>query len=120
MAEGLMNHFLGQRYKAYSAGTQATAVKPLAIEALKRIGIDISAHRSKTVEDLAGISIDIVVTVCDEGAEACPFVQGAKEYLHWSLADPSHVEGTEEVRLAAFERTRDEIKKHILETFRDK
>jgi arsenate reductase len=119
IAEGLMNHFFGDRYKAYSAGTEATFVKPLAIEALRRVGVDISGHYSKTVEALAGVAIETVVTVCAEGAEACPFVPGAKEYIHWSLKDPSSVVGSKAEKLAAFEATREEIKRLMVVTFKE-
>lgn len=117
MAEGLLRHLYGDRYRAFSAGTKATAVNPYAVMAMKRTGIDISGQWSKTMDELKGKRFDIVVTVCYEGAQACPTVPGAKQYIHWSVKDPGHVEGTDAVRLAAFERTREELRKLIEETF---
>lgn len=78
MAEGLMNHFLGDRYEAFSAGTEQTMVNPFAVEAMKELGIDTSPHRSKTVEEFRGSSFDCVVTVCDSARESYPFFLGKR------------------------------------------
>ena len=117
MAEGLLNHLFGDRYEAYSAGTEATRVHPLAIQVMRRIGIDISAHESKIVDRFGSQKFDIVVTVCDLARATCPFVPALRKRVHFSLQDPSAATGTEAEILAAFERTRDEIKRLILETF---
>jgi arsenate reductase len=117
MAEGLLRHLYGDRYRAFSAGTVATAVSPYAVMAMQRIGVDISKQWSKTVQDLDGKKMNVVVTVCDEGAEACPFVPGAREYIHWSIEDPGRVTGSEEERLAAFEKTRKILERKIRKTF---
>lgn len=117
LAEGLMNHFHGDRYDAFSAGTEATFVKPFAVEAMARIGIDISHHRSKTTEEFKGMPFDYVVTVCDSAKENCPFFPGATAYIHMGFKDPSNIEGTDEEKRSAFANTRDEIKQWLDNTF---
>lgn len=117
MAEGLLRDLRGDRYRVESAGTEATRVHPLAVAAMAEIGIDISQQRSKAVEEFAGARFDCVVTVCDQAREACPVFPGATEQLHWSLPDPSQATGSEEERLAAFRRVRDELRRRIEETF---
>ncbi|GAK56650.1 arsenate reductase [Candidatus Vecturithrix granuli] len=109
MAEGLVNHYFGDRWEAKSAGTEKTVVKPFAIQAMAEAGIDISHHTSKTIEAFKGQQFDVVVTVCDSAKESCPFFPG-KKVVHQSFVDPSNVVGTDEEKLAAFCRTRDEIK----------
>jgi arsenate reductase len=113
MAEGLLRHLAGDRFEAMSAGTKATHVRPLAVRAMKEIGVDISEHKSKTLERYLGESFDYVITVCDDANEACPFFPGARERLHWSFEDPSRAEGSEEERLAVFRRVRDRIKDQV-------
>ena len=117
MAEGLMNHFFGDQFEAFSAGTEATSVKPFAIEAMKQIGIDISHHRSKTVGEFKDVKFDYVVTVCNNAKENCPFFPGAKAYIHMGFKDPSDTEGSDEVKLCAFACTRDKIKQWLESTF---
>lgn len=118
MAEGLVNALYPDRFRAFSAGTERSTVKPFAIEALKRMGIDISHHRSKSIEEFKGRLFDIVVTVCDHARETCPFFPG-KKVIHRSFTDPSNVKGTDEEKLNAFIKVRDEIRywfeKDILE-----
>ena len=87
MAEGLLNHLYGDRYEAFSAGTEKTRVHPLAIAAMKRIGIDISGHESKVVNRFGERVFDIVVTVCDLARATCPFVPARQKHLHWSLEE---------------------------------
>ncbi len=110
MAEGLLRHFAGDRFEAASAGTEATYVRPEAISVMAELGIDVSGQESKTLDRYLGEPFDYVVTVCDEANEACPFFQGAKKRLHWSLPDPSRADGTEEERLAAFRSVRDRLR----------
>jgi arsenate reductase len=117
MAEGLLNYSFGDNYEAYSAGSTPTKINPFSIEALKEIGIDISSHYSKSTEDFNGIKFDYVVTVCDNAKETCPFFPGAKKYIHKSFEDPSISEGTDEEKLNAFKKSRDEIKRWIIEFF---
>ncbi|HUT66396.1 MAG TPA: arsenate reductase ArsC [Spirochaetota bacterium] len=115
MAEGLLRTLYGDRYEAYSAGTEETAVNPYAIEAMRVAGIDISGHRSKTVQEFRGEIFDLVVTVCDSASESCPFFPG-KKVIHKSFEDPSRAEGSDEQVLAVFERIRDEIRLWIEDT----
>lgn len=118
MAEGLLRARHGDRYRAASAGTEATRVHPLAIEALRKAGIDAAGHTSKTTDAFPD-GADYVVTVCDAAREACPYVPARIRNLHHAFPDPSNVEGTDEERLAAFGRTRDRIATWLDVTFGD-
>lgn len=109
MAEGLLTAWGGDRFEAQSAGSEATEVRPLAIQAMAELGIDISRQRSKTTAAFAGEVFDYVVTVCDDAKEACPYFPGAVQRLNWSFDDPSAAVGSDVQRLAVFRRVRDEI-----------
>ena len=113
MAEGMLRSLAGDHFEVYSAGTEATHVRPLAIRAMDEIGIDISGQESKTLERYLREPFDYVITVCDDANEACPFFPGAQSRLHWSIEDPSKVEGSEDERLEVFRRVRDEIKDRV-------
>ena len=115
MAEGLLRHLAGDRFEVASAGTEATSVRPEAIEAMAELGVDISGQSSKTLERYLEEPFDQVVTVCDDANEACPVFPGAKSRLHWSFRDPSRVEGSEEERLEVYRKVRDEIQGRIRE-----
>ena len=117
MAEGYMNAKYGDRYEVFSGGTEVTRIHPRAIEVMKEIGIDISGHRSKLIDDLFGKGIETVVTVCDSAQKACPFFPGAKEVIHQSFADPSAFKGSDEEVRVGFRRVRDEIIRWIDQTF---
>jgi len=117
MAEGIVNHFLGDRLQAFSAGTEATSVNPRAIEVLKEIGIDISGHRSKTRDEFAGEGFDYVITLCGDANETCPLFFGGVERLPLGFPDPSRAQGSDEEIMAEFRRVRDEIKDRMLEFF---
>ncbi len=110
MAEGLLGELAGDRFEAYSAGTEATRVRPEAVEAMREVGVDISGQRSKTLNRYLGEPFGYVVTVCDDANESCPVFPGAKERLHWSLPDPSSVTGEGEERMEAFRSVRDRIR----------
>ena len=110
MAEGLLRDLAGDRFEAFSAGTEATHVRPLAIRAMEEIGVDISRQESETLDRYLDQPFDYVITVCDEANEACPFFPGARERLHWSFEDPSKAEGSEEERLEVFRSVRERIK----------
>ena len=110
MAEGLANHFLGDTFQAFSAGTEATCVNPLAIRVLAELGIDISGQRSKTIGEFAGDSFDYVVTLCDDANENCPLFFGGVRRIHHGFDDPSRRSGSEDDLLPAFRRVRDEIR----------
>ena len=109
MAEGLLRHLAGHRFEAYSAGTEATRVRPEAISVMSELGADISGQRSETLGRYLGEPFEFVVTVCDDANEACPVFPGAENWLHWSFEDPSRAAGEPEERLAVFRRVRDEI-----------
>ena len=117
MAEGLVNHFLGDRYEAFSAGTEATRVNPRATQVMAEIGIDISSHRSKTLDEFAEEPFDQVVTLCGDANEKCPLFIGGTQRLHQGFDDPSRLVGTEEEVLPEFRRVRDEIKTWVLAYF---
>jgi arsenate reductase len=113
MAEGFLRSLGGARFEAASAGTQARGVHPFAIQAMAEAGIDISEHESKTIDRYLGEPFDLVITVCDDAAEACPVFPNARERRHWSFSDPSRVAGSDEERFAAFVRVRDAIRERI-------
>jgi arsenate reductase (thioredoxin) len=113
MAEGLLRHLGGARYEAFSAGTEATHVRPLAIAAMAALGIDVSRQESKTLDRYIGEPFDAVITVCDQAAEACPIFPGAQRRLHWSFPDPSKARGSEDEQLAVYRAVRDDIRAHI-------
>ena len=110
MAEGLLRHDAGDRFDVFSAGTQPSRVRPEAIAVMRELGIDISGHRSKSVDEFASHSFDFVLTVCDNANETCPIFPGHGMRLHHNFADPAAVQGTDEERLAAFRRVRDELR----------
>jgi arsenate reductase len=89
MAEALLRNMAGERFDVFSAGTVATRVHPMAIGAMREIGIDTSGHRSKTLDEFAGQSFDYILTVCDSANESCPIFPGTAERIHWSFDDPS-------------------------------
>lgn len=115
MAEGLLRHDAGDRFEVASAGTRATQVRPEAIAVMGEIGIDISGHRSKTVDEFAGQAFDLVLTVCDSAKETCPIYPGHGTRVHRAFSDPAAVQGSETDRLAAFRRVRDEIRAYLRE-----
>ncbi|MEM6327715.1 MAG: arsenate reductase ArsC [Bacteroidota bacterium] len=117
LAEGLLRQRHGDRFRAMSAGTVARGVHPLAAEALRDIGIDPSAHTSKTLDDLGGLVPDVVVTVCDHAREACPYVPARDRNLHHAFRDPSAVDGTDDDRRRAFAEVREEIRAWLDVTF---
>ena len=113
MAEGLLRHLGGDRFEVFSAGTKPSFVNPLATEAMREIGIDISGHRSKSVDEFIGKEFDYVITVCDKANEQCPIFPGDTERIHWSFIDPAEAEGNEATRLAVFRRVRNEIQQRL-------
>jgi arsenate reductase len=119
MAEGLLNAMYGVNYEAFSAGITPTIVNSYAVEVMKEIGIDLSKHYSKSIDDFKDKKFDYVVTVCDSAKETCPFFPG-KKTLHRNFKDPVESESSIEEALDAFRKVRDEIKKWITETFGQK
>jgi arsenate reductase len=113
MAEGLLRHDGGERFEVRSAGTIASFVRPQAIEAMREIGIDISGHRSKSVDEFLGQEFDFVITVCDHANESCPMFPGKTKRIHWSFDDPA-----ESGDIEVFRRVRDEIRERLGEFVR--
>jgi len=113
MAEGLLRHDAGDRFEVFSAGTKPSRVRPEAIAVMRELGIDISGHRSKSVDEFAGQSFDYVLTVCDNAKESCPIFPGKAVIIHHSFEDPAALRASEEDRLALFRRVRDEIRLYL-------
>jgi arsenate reductase len=114
MAEGLLRHMAGDRFDVFSAGTTPSLVRPEAILAMHEIGIDISYHRSKSVEEFAHHPFDCVITVCDNAKERCPIFPGATKHLHWPFEDPPPLEADPEASLPIFRKVRDQMREHII------
>jgi arsenate reductase len=115
MAEGLLRHDAGDRFDVSSAGTHPSSVRPEAIAVMREIGIDISGHRSKSVDEFASRNFDYVLTVCDQAKESCPIYPGHGNRLHHSFEDPAAAGGSDEDKLAAFRSVRDEIRAYLRE-----
>ncbi|NTV29074.1 MAG: arsenate reductase ArsC [Candidatus Omnitrophica bacterium] len=109
MAEGALRHFRGDDFEVFSAGTKPSRVNPLAIKVMQEIGIDISGHRSKHVEEFKGQKMDYVITVCDNAKESCPIFPGGTTVMHWPFPDPPHGAPESPAVLAEFRRVRDMI-----------
>lgn len=109
MAEGLLRSMAGDRFAVFSAGTKPSFVRQEAIIAMRELGVDLSSHRSKSVDEFRDASFDYVITVCDNANESCPIFPGKAERIHWSFEDPAAVEGDEETRLGSFRKIRDQI-----------
>jgi arsenate reductase len=112
IAEGILRRALGENYNVASAGSKpAGYVHPLAISALAEIGIDISSHHSKHMNDFLSQQIETVVTVCGNADQACPIFPGQMNRYHWGFDDPAHATGTEDEQMTVFRRVRDEIQR---------
>jgi arsenate reductase (thioredoxin) len=118
MAEGFLRARAGDRFEAGSAGTEKTAVNPLAIRVMAERGVDLGGHASKVYDDVASEPWDYLITVCDDANERCPWVPGSVTRLHWSFPDPSRAIGTEEERLAVFRQVRDQIEERLTDWLR--
>ena len=115
MAEGLLRQMAGDRFEVASAGISPSAVRPEAIEVMREIGIDISSHRSKSIDEVLGQEFNYVITVCDNANEQCPTFPGSTKRIHWSFEDPAAARGDEATRLVVFRRVRNEIKARLVE-----
>ncbi len=113
MAEGFLRALGGDRFEVESAGTEETRVNPLAIRAMAEVGIDLTGHRSKTLDRFLDAPWDDVITVCDSANERCPIFPRSARRLHWSFEDPSRAAGSEAERLRVFQTVRDEISARI-------
>ena len=112
LAEGILRAALGDRFRVASAGSKpAGYVHPLAIRALAEIGLDISGHHSKHLDEFLDQDVETVITVCGNADQACPMFPGQLNRHHFPFDDPAHAEGTEEEQMAVFRRVRDEIRR---------
>ena len=119
MAEGLINHDLGDRWMAYSAGTKPSGyVHPLAVQAMAELGIDISHGVSKSAEQFRDMDLDLAITVCDSASEQCPIWLGSGQVVHIGFEDPADAVGSEAEQMAVFRRVRDEIRQEVLDFLR--
>jgi len=117
MAEGFVRALAPREIQVYSAGTEPKQIHPLAIKAMKELGIDISVQRSKSLEEIPLEKIDLVVTLCGEAAESCPTLSKKTEHVHWPLPDPALAKGTEEEVLKTFREVRDNIHARVEQLF---
>jgi len=113
MAEGLLREMGGDRFEVASAGVAPSFVRPEAIAVMREVDIDISGHKSKSVDEFINQEFDYVITVCDNANEQCPVFPGNTRRIHWSFDDPAAAKGDEEQRLAVFRRVRDEIRQRL-------
>ena len=113
MAEGLLRHDAGNVYEVFSAGTKPSHVRPEAITVMREVGIDISGHRSKSVDEFAGQDFNYVITVCDNAKQSCPVFPAKTKRIHWSIEDPAAVQGSQGEGLTAFRRVRDELRARL-------
>jgi arsenate reductase len=114
MAEGLLRHYRGGEFDVESAGSKPSIVRPEAIQVMQEIGIDISDHRSKHLDEFAGQNFDYVLTLCQDANESCPIFPGATKRIHRSFEDPPPLSvGSEAERLSIFRRVRDQIRDYL-------
>ena len=113
MAEGFLCYYGGEAYEAHSAGTKPSTLNPLAVQAMKEVGIDISGQRSKDVTEYLGQHFSLVITVCDNAKEHCPIFPGPCIREHWPFEDPAEATGTDEQKLEIFRNVRDQIRARI-------
>lgn len=111
MAEGLLRTMAGDRYEVFSAGTRPVGLNPNAVKAMSEIGIDISGHRSKSVDEFTGQEFDSIITVCDHARESCPIFPGSAQRIHHSFKDPAAA--PQESQLAEFREVRDEMERWL-------
>jgi arsenate reductase len=115
MAEGIVNRDLGDRFEAFSAGTEATSVNPRAIRIMQEIGIDLTGHRSKVLDEFAAERFDFVITLCGDANEKCPLFFGGVQRVHLGFSDPSRSSGSEEEIMGEFRKVRDEIRRTLVD-----
>jgi len=117
MAEGLLRTKYGERFEVFSAGTRPSQVSPRAIRVMQEIGIDISHHRSKSLDEMSGMTFDLAVTLCDRASQICPVVTCAKKTIHHGFSDPHLIPGTEDDLIEGYRKVRDKIGAWIDKTF---
>ena len=120
MAEGLVNHDLAGQVKAWSAGVRPSRVNPRAIQVMAELGINISHHRSKSVDNMAGEQFDLVITVCDQAQQQCPIFTGETQVMYIGFPDPARATGTEAEVMAAFRQGRDALRDQLVPMLRAK
>jgi len=120
MAEGLVNYDLAGQVQAWSAGVRPSRINPRAVQVMAELGIDLSRHRSKSVDDLAGEQFDLVITVCDQAQQQCPIFPGETEVMHVGFPDPARATGTEAEIMAAFRQVRDALREQLVPLLREK
>ena len=119
MAEGYLRHYLNEKglteaaNNVRSAGTHPTEVNPYAVKVMKEAGIDISGHKSKSLQKYINDEFNYIITVCDQAAEQCPTFPGEGLRFHWPFEDPADATGTEEEILHKFRKVRDEIETRV-------
>ena len=113
MAEGMLRAWAGDRFEAFSAGTEAVGIRPAAVQVMAEIGIDISVQQSKTIDTFRGQAFEWFITVCDEAQKNCPVLPGVPNAAHWSIEDPWSAEGSPEERLDAFRQARDRLRDRL-------
>jgi len=112
LAEGILRAALGDACRVASAGSKpAGYVHPLAVKAMAEIGLDISAHTSKHMDEFLTQNVETVITVCGNADQACPMFPGQLNRHHWGFDDPAHATGSEEEQMQVFRRVRDEIRR---------
>jgi arsenate reductase len=114
MAEGLINHDLAGKVQAFSAGMEPSSVNPLAIAVMMELGIDISGHRSKSIDEFVNEKFDFVITLCDHAAESCPIFFGGVQRIHMGFPNPTAASGSDEERLMAFRKVRNQIREEVV------
>ncbi|MCI0515868.1 arsenate reductase ArsC [candidate division KSB1 bacterium] len=115
MAESFLRFLAGDRFEVFSAGLEPGVVNPKAIQVMQEVGVDLSSHTSKNVNQFVGQPFDYVITVCDNAKEHCPYFPGKTQRIHWSFIDPAAAQGTEAEILAVFREVRDQIRARITE-----
>ena len=117
MAEGFLMAKYSDRFEVFSAGTRPSRVSPRAIRVMREIGIDISHHRSKSLDEMSGMTFDLAVTLCDRANQVCPVVTCAKKTIHHGFPDPHLTPGSEDELIEGYRRVRDDIRVWIDKTF---
>jgi arsenate reductase len=118
MAEGFLRRFAGHQFEVYSAGTKPRGLSPVTVKVMREVGIDVSEHRSKSVEEFVSQDFDYVITVCDVAQAVCPRFDRSKGQLHWSVADPAELEVSGVASIGAFRAAREQLRTRIEEFIR--
>lgn len=119
MAEAFLNNIYGDRYSAFSAGSDPTQIDPSVILVMNEAGIDVGNQHAKGLNIFQSNHFDYVITVCDQAQESCPYFSEGDIRIHKSFSDPSRVEGLTEDKIKEYRKTRDEIKKWIEQEFKE-